>query len=109
MYTVRMLCHIVLPYLWEECEDSLSCTHIVHTDDDVEKLNAYPLEWAKEIFNFTLETVEGKQALSRFDSNGEAHNDDGPAIEHADGSVAWWLDGVECSEADVVARRLEES
>jgi hypothetical protein len=32
--------------------------------------------------------------------HGRLHREDGPAIEHANGTKAWWLDGEELTEEE---------
>lgn len=93
MYTVKMLCHITLPYRWEECDDPISCAHIVHAEGTVESLNDYPAEWAEGMFSFTFGTDGSNQIVYYFDSNGELHNDDGPAVERSDGLLEWYQHG----------------
>jgi NADPH-dependent ferric siderophore reductase len=34
--------------------------------------------------------------------NGKLHREDGPAVEWADGSRSWWLNGEQVTEAEVM-------
>ncbi len=36
--------------------------------------------------------------------NGEIHREDGPAIEYADGSKRWWLNGINYTEEEFIKK-----
>lgn len=89
-YTVVMVAHLASPWLWEQCLDPVACPKILHSHDASEVLNGYPPEWIAHLFpGFIITDLQ----VASVDSNGDFHNDDGPAVEKFTGTMVWYRHG----------------
>lgn len=86
-----MTSHLLLPWAWEECADGEKCIKIVHFDETVDELKDYPKEWVLQLLGGNCRISEN--AISFINSAGRLHREDGPAVEHSDGGVNWYVNG----------------
>lgn len=89
---------------WEECSQQNSCDKTAHLPEESSHLNTLPQEWLQELIG---NCEINKYYIALYDTSGEEHNDDGPAIEWFDGEKGWYqhgkkhrIDGPAIIEAD---------
>lgn len=85
-----MTAHLNLPWTWTECDDSEACLKTVHVDMEASYLNESPREWVECLIPECVITADW---IRFFNDKGLKHNLDGPAVEHADGSLEWYVNG----------------
>lgn len=86
-----MYSHLTLPYNWVDCVNPETCQEYIHLTDTAENLNNYPLEWVKQLLPAECTDEEG--TITLYNAHKQKHHETGPAVEKADGSLQWWLNG----------------
>lgn len=86
---VKSFSHFILPGFWRECVDRQECLKVLHLEGSPEYLQNVPQEWLDV---FLAEYVIAQHDITRVDSEGRQHSDNGPAYEYV-GCYKWFQHG----------------